>query len=210
MEKKGKKPSINTMFMIIFILFILMLEAVGGIIMYSAHVKEKHCSAAAEGVLLEWGKRRSANKVKYYPIVQYQVGDKAYTGVSNAETIKRPFKEGDMITICYNPADPFVFYIKGYDLKLIRSLGSIFLIMGLVLALVHMICAVLNRMDMEENKRVRIKEIFYALGVLFVFYWIVILISGIGMAVFLTIIITPFIIYVKYKNRETHQKDSAS
>lgn len=210
MESKVKKMSINTKFMIILIAVILILEAVGGVIVYSAHITEKRCSVETEGVLLKWGKRFKKNRRSYYPIVQYWVGDEAYTGVSNVETQKLPFKEGAPLTIYYNPSNPFEFYTKGYDLILIRSFGRVFMIMGAALTLVNLICAILNRMDMDEKKRIRIKEIFYALGVLFVFYWMIITLSGIGPAVFATIIIAPFVIYVKYKNRRKGQDDSAS
>lgn len=208
-ETKTNKISINTMFIIILILVILALEAVGGAIVYSAYVKEKNCSIKTEGVLLEWGKRIKKNKRKYYPIVQYWVGDEAYKEISSVETEKLPFKEGAPLTIYYNPSNPFEFYTEGYDLILIRSFGRVFMIMGAALALVNLICTILNRVDMDEKRRVHIKEIEYALGVLFVFYWMMITLSGIGPAVLATIIIAPFVIYVKYKNRPKDQDDSA-
>lgn len=209
MENKTKKISINAMFIIILISVILVLEAVGGTIVYSAYVIEKNCSIETEGVLLEWGKRVKKNRRKYYPIVQYWVGDEAYKGVSSVETEKLPFKEGTPLTIYYNPSNPFEFYTEGYDLILIRSFGRVFMIMGAALALVNLICAILNRLDMDGKRRVRMKEIIYALGVLFVFYWMMITLSGIGPAVFATILIVPFVIYVKYKNRPKDQDDSA-
>lgn len=138
------------------------------------------------------------------------MGDESYTGVSNVETDKLPFKEGDLLTIYYNPSNPLEFYTEGYDLILIRSFGWIFIIMGAALSLVNLICAVLNRVNMDEKRRIRMKEFFYALGVLFVFYWMMITLSGIGPALFTTAIIAPFVLYVKYKNRKKHQDDSDS
>lgn len=53
MRNKAKKMKTNTVFIMFLILIILVLEAVGGAIVYSAHVKEISCCAKTEGVLLE-------------------------------------------------------------------------------------------------------------------------------------------------------------
>lgn len=84
---------------------------------------------------------------------------------------------------------------------MIRSFGSGFIIWGAAAAIINLICALLNRVHMEERKRVRCKKFVIAFFFLAAFYWMVILFSGIGMAVLVTILIAPFVLYVKYKNR---------
>lgn len=115
-----------------------------------------------------------------------------------------------MVTIGYNPLNPHEFYLAGYDLEITRSFGSIFMMWGAAAVIVNLIFAALNRINMEERKRIRCKEFVIALFVSAVFYWMVISFSGIGMAVLVTVLIAPFVLYVKYKNRRKQEKDPSS
>lgn len=200
--------SVNTMFIIIFISIILILEAVGGGIVYSAYAKEKRCSIITEGVLIEWGMWKNKNKTTYYPVVEYRVGNEIFKESSNARTSSRPFKEGDLVAISYNPSNPHDFYIEGYDLEVIRSLGGSFIIWGAAAVIVNIICAILNRIAMDRRKRVRIKEMVFAVFFLLAFYWMLISFSSVKTAVFVTMLLTPFVLYVKIKKRLRKKGDS--
>lgn len=209
MKEKSGKMSADRKFMLLLILVILVLEAVGGGIVYSAYAKEQRCSLRTQGTLLEWVRWTRKNTTNYSPVVEYRVGNETYTEILNVKADKRPFKEGDLVTVGYNPLNPHEFYLEGYDLEILRSFGSSFMILGAAAVIVNLICAALNRVDMEERRRIRCKEFVIAFFFLAAFYWMVISFSGIMMAVFVTILIAPFVLYVKYKNRRKQKNDSA-
>lgn len=208
MKNKTGKMSTNTMFLIIFISIVLILEAVGGGIVYSAYAKEKRCSVMTEGVLIEWVMWKKKNKTTYYPVVEYTVGNETFKESPNVRTNLRPFKTGDSIAIGYNPSNPHDFYIEGYDLEVIRSLGGSFIIWGVVAVIINIICAILNRMDMDERRRVRIKERVFVVFFLLAFYWMLISFSSIKMAVFATVLLAPFVAYVKIKKWQREKEES--
>lgn len=210
MKDKSGKMSANRMFLMLLILVILVLEAVGGGIIYSAYAKEQRCSVMTQGTLLEWVRWTRKNSTNSSPVVEYRVGNETYTQMPDVKAKKRPFKEGDLVTVGYNPLNPHEFYLAGYDLEITRSFGSIFMIWGAAAVIVNLIFAALNRINMEERRRIRCKEFVIALFVIAVFYWMVISFSGIGMAALVTVLIAPFVLYVKYKNRRKREKNPSS
>lgn len=210
LQQSEKKTGINTVFTVILITVIIILELIGGGILYQAHVKEKNCSAIVEGTLVKWNRRTKEKGVSYSPIVEYNVGNEIYTGISNVWGNILPIKKGDKVIIGYNPSNPTEFYMEGYDLNNIRITGSIFIIIGAALALVNMICFVLNRINMDKKKRMRIEVIICASGILLVFYWMMLLIMGVGITLLISLILGFFIFYVKHKNRSKKQDDSIS
>lgn len=201
----AKKSRANIIAPAILIAVFLLLEAVGGGILYYAHAKERVCSAVTEGRLIEWETRKKKNSAFYVPIVEYKAGDEIYLGVSNTSSGRRTIKEGDTVVIGYNPSNPYEFYIEGHDLRRMRSFGGIFIMIGALLALLQALCAVFNRMDMEEKKRTRVNEILWALGVFAVFYRIMAFALGIGVATLLTVIMGFLFLLASRKKKHKNQ-----
>lgn len=205
-----KKWETNTKFVILLTAVILLMEAVGGGIIYYAWAKEKICCAEAEGTLINWEKRKDKKSRKYVPVVEYRVGKEIYTGISNIESLKRTIEEGSPVLIGYDPSNPYNYYLKGYDLEAIRSFGGIFMVLGAVFAAVNIICAILNRMEMDDKRKVRIKEWIFILCFFAAFSWFIIALAGIRTALLVVIVMAPFVLYVKLKNRKDSRDDSAS
>lgn len=136
------------------VIFVLIFAVTGTGMIYSAHRKEKICSATAEGVVVRYREyTRNNHSHEYSPVVEYRVGNKILTGETNVWMSGRNFEEGVYVEIGYNPENPEEFYIRNYDLKTTYGMGMIFLAVSAGITLISILLLVLRRIHMEEKRK---------------------------------------------------------
>ncbi len=154
-SKRPEKKSGGSKFLLLFlVIFVLIFAVTGTGMIYSAHRKEKICSATAEGVVVRYREyTRNNHSHEYSPVVEYRVGNKILTGETNVWMSGRNFEEGVYVEIGYNPENPEEFYIRNYDLKTTYGMGMIFLAVSAGITLISILLLVLRRIHMEEKRK---------------------------------------------------------
>ena len=98
--------------------------------------QKKQCSASAPGSVLavraKVQQKGSRNFTTYHPEFQFQAGGTTYNLRSNFGSLKKEFKEGQAVTICYDPADPTKAFVAD-DINNSSQGGIMFLIIGALL-----------------------------------------------------------------------------
>ena len=98
---------------IILALMGLILLAVGGVALVGGLQQKKRCTATAPGSVTaihvqEQPRGRGKNPVNVYtPEFTFE----GQTHRSSFSSLRREFKEGQAVTVCYDPADPSFFYV---------------------------------------------------------------------------------------------------
>jgi hypothetical protein len=131
---------------------------IGAGLCYSARMKEKTCSAVAEGRVIEYRKNSYiGQKRRFTPVVEYQVGNEIFAGETNVWYSSRTFEIGEYVMIGYNPTNPEEFYIKSYDLNILTRMGIVFLVIGGGILAITVTVLILdkNRMDKEKKKTIQ-------------------------------------------------------
>ena len=130
------------MFEIIFgvfaVIFALIFLAVGVMALVGGARQRRQCSASAPGTVSavhsevqEKGKRRVT---VYTPEFKFEAGGHAYTMRSHFSSMKREFKEGQAVTIRFDPADPKFAYVAD-DQNNSAQGGIMMVCFGLLLAI---------------------------------------------------------------------------
>ena len=120
---------------IIFALAGLIFLAVGYMALMGGIQQKKRCTATAPGTvsaihLQEQARGRGKNPVSIFtPEFTFE----GQTHRSSFSSLRREFKEGQEVTICYDPADPGFFYVEG-DPNASSQGGIMCLIIGILLA----------------------------------------------------------------------------
>lgn len=149
--QSGKMSAKGILLILFLVLFTLGFGVIGAGLCYSAHMKEKPCSAAAEGKVIKYKENSYiGQKRRFTPVVKYQAGNEIFTGETNVWYSSRIFETDEYVMIGYNPANPEEFYIKNYDLNIITRLGIIFLVIGGAILAVTVTILIL---DKERKKR---------------------------------------------------------
>ncbi len=154
--QSGKMSAKGILLILFLVLFTLGFGVIGAGLCYSAHMKEKPCSAAAEGKVIKYKENSYiGQKRRFTPVVKYQAGNEIFTGETNVWYSSRIFETDEYVMIGYNPANPEEFYIKNYDLNIITRLGIIFLVIGGAILAVTVTILILdkNNLDKERKKR---------------------------------------------------------
>ena len=120
---------------IIFALAGLIFLAVGYMALMGGVQQKKRCTASAPGTvtavhLQEQARGRGKSPVSVYtPEFTFE----GQTHRSSFSSLRKEFKEGQAVTICYDPADPSFFYVKD-DPNASSQGGIMCLIIGMLLA----------------------------------------------------------------------------
>lgn len=96
------------------------------------------------GVVEDYKKERYINDDYWlwYPVIKFEVGDKQVRKKINIGTTKKKYKNGDRITIRYNPNSIDEFYVVEYT---ICKLSNIFSIVGIIILIIDVIlCFLFN------------------------------------------------------------------
>ena len=111
--QSGKMSAKGILLILFLVLFTLGFGVIGAGLCYSAHMKEKTCSAAAEGKVIKYKENSYiGQKRRFTPVVKYQAGNEIFTGETNVWYSSRIFETDEYVMIGYNPANPEEFYIK--------------------------------------------------------------------------------------------------
>ena len=97
----------------------------------------------AQGVVVDIKGRSTSDGLTFYPVYQYEAEGTVYRG-NGAGTSPMPLKQGDRITVCYDPCRPQRSYIKGYDSRVYRALSVCFGVMGAIPILICLGIALLS------------------------------------------------------------------
>lgn len=118
-------------------IFAVIFLAVGVVALIGGFQQKRRCSASAEGVVSgihaqeqHKGKRRVT---VFTPEFRFEAGGHTYTMKSNFGSMKREFKEGQAVTIRFDPADPAVAYVAD-DVNNSAQGGIMCVCFGLLLA----------------------------------------------------------------------------
>ncbi len=108
-----------------------------------SRVSEKwnNCTEETEGVVVDFKSKlsmSSSNKI-LYPIVVYYVDNQGYKITSSSGTNRQKLKEGDAVTIRYNPDRPKQMLIDGYNSKSPLYLCMAVMVMGVVIPVLMII-----------------------------------------------------------------------
>lgn len=159
--------------------FLLGFSAIGAGLCYSAHMRKKVCSAEAEGKIIEYmEKSRTGRKHMFTPVVEYEVGNKIFTGNTKAWSSSRTFKTGEYVMIGYNPANPEEFYIKNYDLSITTRLGILFLVISGGILVVTVIVLILDKSKMDKGKKKVVKTGIFVSGIAFLIFVVFMVVAG--------------------------------
>lgn len=80
------------------------------------------------------GKPGTPGSIRYYPVFEYRANGQFIRTESKVGSDKPPYKEGDELTIYFNPDARHEFYIPGS--KSVRILGTVLTAIGILLAVV--------------------------------------------------------------------------
>lgn len=118
-------------------LFALVFLAMGIIALIGGAQQKRRCSAAAPGIVSAVhadpqvkGKR---HVTIYTPEFKFEAGGHTYTMKAHFGSMKRDFKEGQAVTIRFDPADPTFAYVAD-DVNNSAQGGIFSIIFGLMLA----------------------------------------------------------------------------
>ena len=121
---------------IIFALAALIFLMVGYMALMGGFQQKKRCTAAAPGTVSAIHVQEQARGRGKKPINVYipEFTFEGQTHRSSFSSLRREFKEGQEVAICYDPADPGFFYVKG-DPNASSQGGIMCLIIGVLLAI---------------------------------------------------------------------------
>ena len=152
--QSGKMSAKGILLILFLVLFTLGFDVIGAGLCYCAHMKEKTCSAAAEGKVIEYKENSYiGQKRRFTPVVKYQAGNEIFTGETNVWYSSRIFETDEYVMIGYNPANPEEFYIKNYDLNIITRLGIIFLVIGGAILAVTVTILILDKNNLDKERK---------------------------------------------------------
>ena len=117
-------------------LFAIVFLGAGVLALLGGAKQKQQCSASAPGTVLavRMNQQQKGNRkfTTYHPEFQFQVGGTTYNLRSNFGSLKKDFKEGQAVTICYDPADPTKAFVAD-DINNSSQGGIMFLIIGALL-----------------------------------------------------------------------------
>lgn len=205
--KQSRKKSGGEIFIILFLIaFAIFFGALGAGIIHSAYTKEKTYSVAVEGRIIGYKDSSYNNKRRFSPVVEYWVGNQEVTGETNVQFNYRPFKEGEYVSVYYNPNKPDEFYIKEYDLKTMYKMGTVFLVISMGIFMALILFAILGKVKMDNEKKEQIQvKIILSLIILFMFTVFSCLI-GIGITICIFGGMGIFISYGIYQDKHKNKK----
>lgn len=89
----------------------------GALWLWRAILKKRKCSVEAEAEITginRHGKTSTRKNADYSPIVRFAANGTEYSGEADISTVIRTkYKEGEKLTIKYNPDNPDIFTVKG-------------------------------------------------------------------------------------------------
>ena len=142
----------------------------------------------------------------FTPVVEYQAGNKIFTGETNARSNSRNFETGEYVMIGYDPANPENFYIKSYDLNILTRLGMLFLVIGLAVLAVTITVLILGKNKMDKKKKDTIQAGIIASGIVLLIFAVFVAVAGLKNALFVLGGMGLFALYGWFHNKRIEKK----
>ena len=106
----------SSMFLLIGIAVVIII--VGIVVIFLDSGLQMKCTEQTTGTVVdiecrEYYDSDTGYTYSYFPVIEYQVGDRTITQMSNIGEYPSRYKVGDQVEICYNPNDVEQFVIKG-------------------------------------------------------------------------------------------------
>lgn len=130
---------------IVAFLLALVCMAMGVIAIIGSARQNRQCSKKVSGlvtrILVTERKVKNGTVKAYTPVYSYNVGGKTFEGKATFAMLKKEFKEGQAITVRYDPKDPGVSFLpdasqnSGNGGITMLVIGLLFLVGGLALIL---------------------------------------------------------------------------
>lgn len=110
-------------------LAVALISAAAGVILVASGLRDsRKCSAPAVARVVEIRKSSVINDESYAPVIEFSAGGRRVRAKAQTEkgTARRrvPYKEGDYIKVRYNPGNPEIFIVPGYDVNIKTVLGA--------------------------------------------------------------------------------------
>ncbi len=205
--QSGKLSAKGILLILFLALFALGFGVIGAGLCYSAHMQEKTCSAVTEGRIIDYRKYSYiGQKNMFTPVVEYQAGNKIFTGETNARSNSRNFETGEYVMIGYDPANPENFYIKSYDLNILTRLGMLFLVIGLAVLAVTITVLILGKNKMDKKKKDTIQAGIIASGIVLLIFAVFVAVTGLKNALFVLGGMGLFALYGWFHNKRIEKK----
>lgn len=107
---------VNIIFGVFVAIFALIFLGVGILALVGGKVQQRRCSASADGIVcaIHAQERKGRGKQKatvYIPEFRYETGGQTYTMKANFGSVSTSYKEGQAVTIRFDPADPGYAYV---------------------------------------------------------------------------------------------------
>ena len=117
------------------ILFGIIFIVVGIFLLINGKQKAKRCTEEIIGTIVEIKEETSTDtngviEYTYYPIIEYQVGEKTITKQSSTGSNTSKYNLNDKIDLLYNPNNIEEFIIKGD--KSSNYIGIVFIVLGTI------------------------------------------------------------------------------
>lgn len=112
---------------------------VGGIVVLNqGNSLKKRCTEETIGTVVEFIREVDFdNKSTYFPVIEYQAGDRTISQKSRAGQNPPKYKEGEQIEIYYNPNNVQEYIIKGDSTS--SFLGILVIVLGAIVVVVGFI-----------------------------------------------------------------------
>lgn len=116
MNSKKKLKATSLLFLLVGFVFVV----VGIIAMIQSDGLKERCTEETIGTVVEVIRERNSNtsnrtsnSYTYFPVIEYQVGDRTVSQKSQFGQNPPKYKVGEQLEICYNPNDIEEYIIKG-------------------------------------------------------------------------------------------------
>ena len=148
----SKKESILPcmLFLLVGIIFV----AAGILVMKQGDNLKKRCTEETIGTVVEvvcetsYSETENQYSYTYYPVIEYQVGDRTISQISRAGQNPPKYQVGQQVEIYYNPNDVEEYIIKGDSTPQFFGIG--FIVLGSIAVAIGLF-AFVRKADKSEN-----------------------------------------------------------
>ncbi|MCH5316255.1 MAG: DUF3592 domain-containing protein [Eubacterium sp.] len=129
MSSKKEARRVGILFIVVGVVFII----AGIIVMIQGNISEQRCTEKTTGTVVELVIEKSTTSNHrtsyiYFPVIEYQVGDRTISKKSNSGQNPPKYKVGQQVEIYYNPNNVEEYYIKGESAP--KFIGILFVVLG--------------------------------------------------------------------------------
>ena len=131
---------------LIFIIGIGVIFIIVGIVaMHQGNSLKRRCTEQTIGTVVEniCHEDSTYTRPTYFPVIEYQAGDRTISQMSKSGEYPSKYKEGDQVEIYYNPNNVQEYIIKGDSTS--NYVGIIALVLGSIALVVSLVVGFISR-----------------------------------------------------------------